>query len=76
MNVSWAHDPQSGAVDLAWTERGGPQVVAPTRSGLGLASIEAQLSYELDDSSELAFAPAGLLVKLHIPRWKTEEPNI
>lgn len=68
LTVAWTCDPESGAVDLNWEESGGPAVAVPERRGFGTRLIERQLSYELDGSSELDFAPAGLKVNLHVPR--------
>jgi two-component system CheB/CheR fusion protein len=76
LEVTWTSHPQGGAVDLVWIERGGPPVSPPTRRGFGTLLIERQLAYELDGTSELDFAPQGLVVKLHIPRLeisKTQE---
>jgi PAS domain S-box-containing protein len=52
---------------LAWTERGGPPVMAPTRRGFGTRLIERSLAQELQGRVQLAFEPAGLMCTLDAP---------
>jgi two-component sensor histidine kinase len=71
--VDWSCDPESGAVDLSWAERNGPEIETPSHRGFGTRLIERQLCYELGGTSKLEFAPGGLTVKLHVPRLQ-EKP--
>lgn len=45
---------------LAWRERGGPPVVAPTRQGFGTRMLERALAGDLQAQVRLDFAPEGL----------------
>ncbi|MBX3405202.1 MAG: PAS domain S-box protein [Phycisphaeraceae bacterium] len=55
------------AVELVWTESGGPPVVAPTRRGFGTELIEGAISYELGGSVSMDFQPGGLRCTLIVP---------
>ncbi|MEO6798608.1 MAG: CheR family methyltransferase [Rhodanobacter sp.] len=67
--VSWTGGgPMDASFDLRWEERDGPPVVPPTRRGFGTLLLERQLAYELNAQSDLAYAPDGVLVTIHIPR--------
>ena len=52
---------------LAWQETGGPPVVPPARVGFGTVLIRDIISYELDGTVDLAFAPGGLRCTIVIP---------
>lgn len=52
---------------FAWTERGGPPVVAPTRRGFGTRLIETATAAEFRGSSRMDHAPSGL-------RWTLDAP--
>lgn len=45
---------------IRWTERGGPEVVPPTRSGFGRLLLERGLAHELRGKVQLEFAREGL----------------
>jgi PAS domain S-box-containing protein len=45
---------------LSWSERGGPRVVSPVRSGFGSRLLQRSLSRELDAEAALTFAPEGV----------------
>jgi PAS domain S-box-containing protein len=57
-------------LSLTWEEHGGPRVVPPTRKGFGSRLIERQLPMEFDGSAEIAYRPAGVMCRLHIPLAK------
>jgi two-component sensor histidine kinase len=52
---------------IEWEESGGPQVVPPTRSGLGTSLICESISYELGGNVEHLYRPEGVRCKLEIP---------
>jgi PAS domain S-box-containing protein len=51
--------PDPAAV-LSWIERGGPEVVAPTRAGFGRKVIERMVSRSLNAQVALRFDPGGV----------------
>jgi len=67
--VAWSvHEAEDGGwLGLRWTERGGPPVATPTRSGFGRTLIERMLGYDLDGGAELRFAPEGLEAEARVP---------
>jgi PAS domain S-box-containing protein len=60
----WVRDDQ---LRVRWTERGGPQVAAPTRSGFGRLLLERGLAHELKGKVQLDFAPDGLKCTIVFP---------
>jgi two-component system CheB/CheR fusion protein len=56
------------AIDIRWTESGGPPVVEPQHRGFGTLMVERQLAYELQGHSTVTYAHGGLLITLHLPR--------
>ncbi|MGU3537046.1 HWE histidine kinase domain-containing protein [Methylobacterium sp. A54F] len=52
---------------LRWTERGGPPVTQPTRTGFGSRLIERSLARELAGTVELLFAPGGVVCTIEAP---------
>jgi two-component sensor histidine kinase len=50
-----------------WRESGGPQVVAPTRSGFGSRLIKNMLAGDFKGSVQLQYDPSGLVCKLNAP---------
>jgi PAS domain S-box-containing protein len=56
--------PQS--VSIRWTERGGPEVTPPQRSGFGSRLLRVTAE-ELDGRMEQELAPSGLDWRLHFP---------
>lgn len=68
LEVCWENPAgQSDAVDIRWTESGGPPVVEPRHRGFGMLMVERQLPYELQGHSTVTYARGGLLVTLHLP---------
>lgn len=57
---SVAEAPEARRLRLIWSERLGPPVSAPKRSGFGLRMITRALAYELDGTANVEFAPEGL----------------
>ncbi|HTK34253.1 MAG TPA: HWE histidine kinase domain-containing protein [Caulobacteraceae bacterium] len=52
---------------LLWTERGGPPVAPPSRTGFGRRLIERGLTHELGGTAALTFEPAGLRCAIDFP---------
>jgi PAS domain S-box-containing protein len=48
-----------GGFELAWVERGGPPVAAPTRQGFGVTLLERVTGRELGGEAHLEFPPEG-----------------
>jgi len=69
LHVSWTRADDAGArgVLLTWRERNGPPVRPPKRSGLGGKLIERAISYELDGSVKLDYAPEGFSFTARFP---------
>jgi two-component sensor histidine kinase len=52
---------------VRWSERGGPEVLPPTRSGFGRLLLERGLAHELKGKVQLDFAKEGLKCTLVFP---------
>jgi len=52
---------------IVWEENGGPQVVSPTRSGLGTGIICEVIPYELGGNVDCVYRSEGVRCKLEIP---------
>ncbi len=55
------------ALDLTWTERGGPAVEAPTRRGFGATLITDAISHELSGNAVITMDPQGLVCRIDTP---------
>lgn len=70
VGVTWSVDTRSEpatAIELTWTETGGPPVRPVKRRGFGSRLIEQGLAQELGASVTLDFDPAGLKCRMHLP---------
>jgi two-component sensor histidine kinase len=68
--VRWQRLPANGsgeALQLDWQETGGPEVVAPTRTGYGASVIRDLIPYELGGTVDLRLPPEGVRCRLEIP---------
>jgi two-component sensor histidine kinase len=69
VDVTWSadrsHDPT--AVEINWTESGGPEVSPPTRRGFGSRLVERGLAREFDGEVQLIFEPQGLRCHMRLP---------
>jgi PAS domain S-box-containing protein len=65
IDVRWTCEPQSGAFQLNWTERGGPSAQPPERRGFGLRLIERALAGEIRARSHLDFRADGLVCTIN-----------
>ncbi|GBU19256.1 MULTISPECIES: HWE histidine kinase domain-containing protein [Methylobacterium] len=54
-------------LSLRWTERGGPPVVPPTRTGFGSRLIERSLARELAGDVQLLYEPEGVICTIEAP---------
>jgi PAS domain S-box-containing protein len=59
--------PDTDAVEIRWTERGGPPVTSPRRRGFGSRLLERGLAYEFKAAVRLDFAPSGLQCVIRLP---------
>lgn len=65
VRLSWSLE--GDRVSLAWSESGGPPVVAPTHQGFGSTLINESIPYELGGSVSLTFAPGGVQCAITFP---------
>jgi two-component sensor histidine kinase len=63
VRIEWSTS--GGEVQLVWRESGGPQVVTPTKRGLGSRLLTAQSALR---SVDLQFPPEGVVCRIAIPR--------
>lgn len=68
VDISWARigQPQP-ALQLTWSESGGPPVRPPARKGFGTTLIERSLPHEHGGSVSLEFLPKGVQAQFVIP---------
>jgi PAS domain S-box-containing protein len=64
--VEWSL-PERERFRMSWTERGGPPVEPPTRSGFGRRVIEQMVATSLCGEVDLRFEPEGLVWRLEAP---------
>jgi PAS domain S-box-containing protein len=74
VTVQWQEDPTDRALIIDWTERGGPTVIEPTRSGFGRLLLERALASDLRGDVKTTFAPEGLQCRISIPRSEYANP--
>jgi PAS domain S-box-containing protein len=65
LDISWRLD--RDALQIEWTESGGPAVKVPSRSGFGRLLIERALASDLRGDVRLEFAPEGLRCMISVP---------
>lgn len=58
---------EDGRLQFEWTERGGPPVEPPNKSGFGLQLVRGLIEHELGGEVTFDFEPAGLLLRLRVP---------
>ncbi len=65
LDVAWQ---VSGcAVQIAWTERGGPPVRAPQGKGFGLRLLETTVARELGGNADIRFDESGAICTMSVP---------
>lgn len=67
VDVAWNIDAQTGALNIRWSESGGPPVAEPKRTGFGRQLLERAMAAGLKGAVELDFAPAGITCTIAIP---------
>lgn len=72
VDISW-HATDNRVFSLAWNERGGPPVLAPTRRGFGSTVIKAMAESSFAGTVDLAFGSEGLSWRLFCPTAKILE---
>lgn len=72
LEVSW-HLDGDGACRILWRERGGPQVVAPSREGFGSTLIRRAIPHELGGGAEVRYPAAGVEADFTIPAQHIHE---
>jgi PAS domain S-box-containing protein len=65
VTIDWAVE--DGELRIRWSERGGPAVTPPSRSGFGRVLLERALASDLDGDVTLDFAPEGLTCTIVLP---------
>jgi two-component sensor histidine kinase len=63
------------AFTIAWTERDGPDVKAPSRHGFGSTVVTTMAESNLDGEVDLDFAPTGLRWRMACPSSKVLEKS-
>src|SRR5262249_6351017 len=74
VEITWKYlDPDGGdrRVQLAWTERGGPPVVAGSQPGFGMSFITRSAAYELGGVAAMELAPEGVRCTITFPLRST-----
>lgn len=76
LDVRWSVDRSvsPATVEIAWTERGGPQVKAPRRQGFGSRLVEKGLTRELGGNVSLRFDREGLRCQIRLPESAKVSP--
>jgi two-component system CheB/CheR fusion protein len=69
VSIRWDTSPSETKDHLTihWMERGGPEVVPPSRRGFGSDLLEKNLSHDLDARIDLQFAAAGVECDITLP---------
>lgn len=69
LEIAWDVDlaREARALDLTWTERGGPAVSAPASRGFGSRLIEQGIARELGGEAVMSFDPEGFGFRLRAP---------
>jgi two-component sensor histidine kinase len=66
VEIVWEIDQERNRLKLTWTERGGPEVHAPSRHSFGTRLIES-LGQQLKGEVQLSYGSAGLVYVLDVP---------
>jgi two-component sensor histidine kinase len=65
LSINW--EIQADFLQLAWEERGGPQVQKPTSRGFGTRSVIASIESQLGGKAEFDWRSEGLICRLSVP---------
>jgi hypothetical protein len=72
VDIRWGTD--GDTFTMSWTEREGPPVSAPQRSGFGTVVMEAMAERTLNGKVELLYPPSGVTWRLICPTANVAEP--
>ncbi len=67
VSIAWRLEGGGEILVLDWRERGGPQVVPPTRMGFGARLLQQGLVTEFGGEARLSFEPEGLTCRIEAP---------
>ena len=68
ISIDWdVRNAPARGLSLTWRERGGPLVLAPSETGLGVRLIERSLAKVLDSEVKLRFEPDGVAADIWMP---------
>jgi PAS domain S-box-containing protein len=69
VSIRWTitADGDAAGLEFTWSERGGPPVVAPLRTGFGRRLLERAVPRDFGGSAELQFWPEGLGYSIQAP---------
>lgn len=65
VDLTWSLDGPERALNITWTESGGPPVAPPTQRGFGSRLLERALAAELGAKVELRFEREGVICQVH-----------
>lgn len=65
IDIAWSS--AGGTFKMRWTERGGPPLLPPTRTGFGSRVVSDMVRLSLDADVEMSFDPTGLRWQLSCP---------
>ena len=74
IEIAWIVDPDKERLLLAWTEKNGPAVNAPTRRSFGTRLVET-LGKQLSGVVELTYKPDGFVYTLDAPLSSLKPPD-
>lgn len=66
VEIAWTMT-DAGDAEIAWRERGGPEVAPPRRAGFGSALIQRSIPFDLGGKSTVEYRPAGLEARFLLP---------
>jgi two-component sensor histidine kinase len=67
VSIRCSHASANDRYTIVWTERGGPAVHAPARTGFGTKLAEHLIAHDLRGECEFAFEPDGLRCTMIVP---------
>lgn len=66
VEIAWSVDEAAQRLRLTWTDKGGPEVMPPTRRSFGTRMMES-LGQQLHGTVQLAYVPTGFVYTLDAP---------
>ena len=75
VRVGWRLEDANATLRIVWTERGGPRVRAPSKTGYGTQLIQFATTYSLGGSVEQNYAPEGLEAEIVVPLGASLPPG-